>query len=111
MDHGLPKPLVVFLTILCGLGLAVTIPWSIYCAWYIWIYGSGATVAGRFDTLAVLRISAALSAWVVITSGLLWFHHKQETSYTTPVEFFFGVCFGFFLFILMLSGAGAVFGG
>ena len=65
----------------------------------------------RFDTLSSLRISAALSVWMTLTSALLWFHHKQEDSYTTPLEMLFGICFGFFLFILMLSGAGALFGG
>ncbi len=111
MQDGFSKAVVWLLTVLFVLGLTVSLPWYFYSAWYIWIHGSGATVAGRFDTLAALRISAALSGWVTLTSGLLWFHHEQEASYTTPLEFFFGICFGFFLFITVVSGIPALLGG
>ena len=110
MREGFAKPVVVILTVLFIGGVAVTIPWFGYCAWYTWVYGTGATVAGRFDTLAVLRICAVLSAWVSLTSGLLWHHYKQEVSYASPLELFYSVCLGFFLFITMLSGVPALLG-
>jgi len=55
--------------------------------------------------------SAGGSSLVVLSSGLLWWHHKQEASYTTSPEVLFGVCFGFFHFILVLSGAPAIYSG
>ena len=112
MRDGFSKPVVVLITLLFLLGLAVALPWFFSSAWYTVTHGPGAAIAGRrFDTLSALSISAVLSVLMTLTSAVLWFHHKQEASYTTPLELFFGLCFGFFLFILMLSGAGALFGG
>ncbi len=90
--------------------LPVTLVWFGLNVWDTWHTGPG-VISRRFGMIAAFRISAALSALVILSSGLLWWHHKQEASYTTPLEFFFGICSGFFLFVLMLSGAGAVFGG
>jgi hypothetical protein len=105
MRDGFSKPVVVLITLLFLLGLALALPWFFSSAWYTVSHGPGAAIAGRrFDTLSALRISAVLSR---ACCG----HNKQEASCTTPLEFFFGLCFGFFLFILMLSGAGALFGG
>ncbi|HSK83229.1 MAG TPA: hypothetical protein VK902_07450 [Rubrobacter sp.] len=110
MRDGFPKPVVVLLTLLFLLGLAVTLPWFFYNAWYGAVHGMGIVAAGGLDILAAMRISALLSVWMTLTSALLWFHHKQAASYTTALELLFGVCFGFFLFLLLLTGAGAVFG-
>ncbi len=110
MRGGFPKPVVVLLTLLFVLGLAVELPWFFYNAWYTTVHGEG-TVAGGLDIQQGMTISALLSVWMIVTSALLWFHHKQEASYTMALELLFGICFGFFLFILMLSGAGALFGG
>jgi Na+-transporting NADH:ubiquinone oxidoreductase subunit NqrB len=110
MDEGFVRSVVRQQTVLFTLTPTVTAIWFAINILDIWSTTFD-IVSERFDTIVDLRINAGLAALMVALSGLLWAHHRRKASYPTLLEFFFGVCFASFLFVLISSGVPAVFGG
>ena len=102
--------LLVFRLLLVAFSLAfpVAIVWFVLCILDVLIKGPG-PIVGRFDTIAVLGISAAVAAIAAVPSGMLWRHYRREGSYYTSEQMFFGIWFGLFLWIAVLGGVGFLF--
>ena len=102
--------LLVFRLLLVAFSLAfpVAIVWFVLCIWDVLVQGRGPVVS-RFDTIAVLGISAAVAAIAAVPSGMLWRHYRREGSYNTAEQMFFGICFGLFLWVTVLGGVGFLF--
>ncbi len=97
-------------TIFFALALTISAVWFAINILDIWSITFD-FVSERFDVIVVLRINAGLATLMVASSGLRWAYHRRKATYPTLVEFFFGVCFAAFLFVLISSGVPAVFGG
>ena len=87
-----------FLLAVFTLTFAATMSWFLVCFFSV----GSRLVLGRFDTIAVLGISAMVSATTAVPSGLLWAHYKQEGAYSTVEQIFFGVWFGLFLWMALI---------
>ena len=110
MDDGFARSVVRQQTVLFAPTLTATAIWFGINILDVWskIFD---VVSERFDTIVVLKINGGLAALMVASSGLLWAHHRRKASCPTLLEFFSGVCFASFLFVLISSGVPAVFGG
>jgi hypothetical protein len=86
----------------------VAIGWFLLCIWDVLVQGRG-PVGRRFDTIAVLGITAAVAAIAAVPTGMLWRHYRREGSYYTTEQMFFGIWFGLFLWVAVLGGVGFLF--
>ncbi len=103
-------PTYVFRLLLVAFSLAfpVAIVWFVLCILDVLILGPG-PIVGRFDTIAVLGISAAVAAIAAVPSGMLWRHYRREGSYNIAEQMFFGIWFGLFLWVALLGSVGFLF--
>ena len=93
-----------------ALTFGAAICWFLVSLWDVFIPGPG-PIQSRFDTTDMLGISAVLAAIVAVPSGALWMHYRREGSYHTSEQMFFGIWFGLFLWITLLSGVAFLFAG
>ena len=107
----LSKPTFRLLLVAFSLAFPVAMGWFVLCFWDILLPGSApsAPIVRRFDTIAVLGITAAVAAIAAVPTGMLWRHYKREGSYNTAEQMFFGIWFGLFLWVAVLSGVGFLF--
>ena len=103
--------LLVFRLLLVAFSLAfpVAIVWFVLCFWDVLLIPGPGPIVGRFDTIAVLGISAAVAAIAAVPSGMLWRHYRREGSYYTSEQMFFGIWFGLFLWVAVLGSVGFLF--
>ena len=104
----LSRPIFRLLLVAFSLAFPVAIVWFVLCFWNILIPGRGPVVS-RFDTIAVLGITAAVAAIAAVPTGMLWRHYRREGSYNTAEQMFFGIWFGLFLWVAVLGGVGFLF--
>ena len=110
MNDGSAKSVVRRHIVLLMLTLTVTAIWFGITILDIWSTTFD-VVSERFDAILVLRMNAGLAALMLASFGLLWARHRRTASSLTLLEFFFGVCFASFLFVVISSGVPAVFSG
>lgn len=110
MREGFPRPVFWLLLVLFSVAAGATVLWFWLVVRDVWI-GGQQTVANRFDTSAVLRITVATLLSLAVSSGLLWTHYRRADSYGSPLELFFGVVFVLSLALAVVGALPALFGG